>query len=218
MAVPASPGARGSDAEIPASRTAPTTPVPTPTYRLVLRSMEVLWNFYELSVGSTTFDPSGWFVFSNVPDGRFTFSISGIPPSYYVTDIRSGEMSIFDDGFIPDAVSGDIEVSVNSKGAHVQGIVRDAMKKPCASAKVILIPPPSRRQNILLYKTTTTDAQGTFEIEGVAPGEYKLFAWETIPGMAYLNEDVMKRYESLGQSITVSQGASVAKDLAVIPR
>jgi len=218
MAVPASGGARGSNADIPAARAAPTTPVPTPTYRLALRSMELLPDFFERSVGSTTFDPSGTFVFSNVPDGRFNFSVNGIPPSYYIADIRAGDMSIFDDGFVPDTYSGDIEVKVNSNGARVTGLVHDTEQKPYASARVILVPPPSRRQNILLYKSAMTDAQGTFDIEGIAPGEYKLFAWKAIPGMAYLNEDFMKKYESSGQSITVTQGAIVTKDLVVIPQ
>jgi hypothetical protein len=69
-----------------------------------------------------------------------------------------------------------------------------------------------------LYKTAIADAGGGFTLNGVAPGEYKLFAWESLSGDSYTNETFMKDYESQGQPIAVSQGESVSANVLVISR
>jgi hypothetical protein len=193
-----------------------TTPVPTPTYRIQLRSMEAYPAPFDSAAQQFTFDPSGAFVFSNVPDGRYSASVAPLPPNSYISDVRVADRSVYDDGFMAGSVDN-LEVTVSSKGAKVTGVVRDAAQKPVASARVVLVPPTARRQNMALYKAATSDAKGNFTITGIAPGEYKLFSWVTVPGTAYMNAEFIMPYEEFGKSVRLAEGASITSDVNVIP-
>src|SRR5439155_929414 len=127
-------------------------------------------------------DAPGATVFSNVPDGKFAVQVTGLPTGAYITDIRENGVSIFDSGFKADStVPGEIQVMVNLSDVVVQGEVFDAGQKPVGIAKVVLVPEQSRRMNATLYKTAFTNAAGHFVLHGVAPGMYKVFAWENTP-------------------------------------
>jgi hypothetical protein len=193
-------------------------PVPTPTYRVQLRSMEANIGIFDSAAQrGVTFDPSGVFTFPGVPDGRFSVMVTPILPNSYIVDVRSGARSVFDDGFEPGELSGEIEVTVSGKGAKIQGIVRDARQQPVPGARVILVPPPARRKNTALHKTGTADTNGKFTITGVAPGEYRLYSWESIQNNAWMSAEFMAPYENLGQSISVIQGSETTKDITLIP-
>jgi hypothetical protein len=68
-----------------------------------------------------------------------------------------------------------------------------------------------------LYKAATSDAKGNFTITGIAPGEYKLFSWVTVPGTAYMNAEFIMPYEEFGKSVRLAEGASITSDVNVIP-
>jgi hypothetical protein len=68
-----------------------------------------------------------------------------------------------------------IEVVVKSGAGSIQGKTISE-SKTVAAANVALVP-ATRRDNLSLYRATTSDAEGRFLIEGIAPGDYKLFAW-----------------------------------------
>jgi len=57
---------------------------------------------------------------------------------------------------------------------------------------VVLVPDAPRRERLMLFKTTTADTMGHFSITGIAPGEYKLFAWEQIEESAYQDPEFLK--------------------------
>jgi hypothetical protein len=200
----------------PRGQPASATPVPTPTYRIQLRSMEAYPAPFDSAAQQFTFDPSGTFVFSNVPDGRYSASVVPLPPNSYIADVRAGDRSVYDDGFMAGSVDN-LEVTLNSKGAKVIGVVRDAAQNPVVSARVVLVPPTARRQNLALYKAATSDAKGNFTITGIAPGEYKLFSWVTVPGNAWMNAEFMMPYEEFGKSVRLTEGASITSDVNVIP-
>ncbi len=195
----------------------PAGPVPSPSYRVELRSLEPYPPPFETAVRSPTFEPPGDFVFHNVPESRFYVTVVPMPPNSYIADVRSGPKSIFDDGFEVGSLSGDIEVSVSSKGAKIQGTVRDASQNAISSARVVLVPAANRRQNLALYKTAVTDAKGNFTIMGIAPGGYSVYSWESVPGDAWLNREFMARFDNRGQPVSVTQGKTINANVTLIP-
>jgi len=46
-------------------------------------------------------------------------------------------------------------------------------------------------------------------MNGVAPGSYKLFAWENIPQGAEQNEEFLSRYDALGIRVMVNAGTPI---------
>jgi hypothetical protein len=55
----------------------------------------------------------------------------------------------------------------------------------------------------LFYDRTIIDDQGQFVFQGVAPGDYKVLAFERLADTAERNPAFIARYEALGSSVTV---------------
>ena len=150
-------------------------------------------------------EQDGSFMIPAVGLGHFRLQVAGrLPPELYVSDIRQGGRSVFDSGFdVTSEPLGTFQVDLKSGAGSAQGIVEDASGKPAADATVVLVPGPLHRQNRSMYRTAVSDASGHFTIQGIAPGDYKLFAWEEITGGAYLNSHFLDPYENRGKTINV---------------
>ena len=94
-----------------------------------------------------------------------------------------------------------LDVLVSPNGATVEGYVTQG-QKACPGATVVLVPNPPRRGEQQLYKATSTDDNGRFLIQGAAPGNYKLFAWESAEDGAYRNAEFLEPFETRGQEPT----------------
>ncbi|MGD0301711.1 MAG: hypothetical protein ABSE86_31935, partial [Bryobacteraceae bacterium] len=67
------------------------------------------------------------------------------------------------------------------------------------------------------YKTTDTDQNGHFVIKGLAPGEYKIYAWEDLEQGAEQDPDFMKPHESDGEKVSIKERAHETVQLKLIP-
>jgi len=151
---------------------------------------------------------------------RYSFSAEGIPEDAYIADIREGTTSIFDTGlWIGNKSPDPIEVVINPKGASIEGVVQNADKNGIAYTTVVLVPQVSRRGVAGFYKTAITDDAGHFTFRGIAPGDYKLFAWENIPSRAWRDPEFMVPFEELGSSVHVDPAARVENTVVrLIPK
>src|SRR5207247_2155302 len=126
--------------------------------------------------------------------------------------------SVFDSGFdITSKVPPPLQIAVSSGAATVTGIVQTSIdnvpRKPVAGATIALVPEIRRRQNRALYLSATTDATGRFTIHNIAPGDYKLFAWESIPATAFQNSGFVAKFEDQGVVVHVGQNTAATVDL-----
>jgi uncharacterized surface anchored protein len=112
--------------------------------------------------------------------------------------------------------TGQLALQIGFAPGQVGVTVSDSVGQPFAGAITVMI--PSVRNRVDLYKTATTDQSGQVVFTGVAPGDYKVIAWEDVPQGAYLNSDYVQPYEDRGQSVHVDRTSSVSAQLKVIPR
>jgi hypothetical protein len=139
--------------------------------------------------------------------------------SAYVEDIREGGLSVYDNGLVVGKEPPrQVEIVIQTNGGTVLGTAYDAQLQPKAGATVVLVPPEARRQNIALYQVVTSGTDGQFGMVAVPPGQYKVFAWESIPsGGAYMNAAFMAKHEARGTSITVNPSSTTNTQVTVIP-
>jgi hypothetical protein len=135
----------------------------------------------------------------------------------YVEDIREGDTSVYGGFHIDNERARSIEVVVKTNGGSINATVIDAERKPKAGAMVVLVPVLQRFQNSAWYKTATSNASGRFAITGIAPGEYKLLAWESAPLLAYQNPAFLARYEERGHAVTVNPSSTTSAQITMIP-
>jgi len=163
----------------------------------------------------------GSFTFPLVPEGHYRFAVRGLEslPNAYVADIRQGPVSVYDNGVhIRDSAVDAIEVAINTNGGSVEVTVVGADQKPAAAMTVVLVPAQQRRQNPSLYKTGRSDPQGRVLLTNLAPGSYKLFAWDNVPPGAWMNADFIGKVEERGTSVTINAGARQAAQAKAIVR
>jgi hypothetical protein len=181
--------------------------------RLALRVLDTTPPSFVGLIGAIALDTAGKFKVASLPEARYTFQVTGLPGGAYVADIRQGGSSVMDDGFLVDAAALPVQVVLGGGGAMLDGVVETADHKPAANATVVIVPPAARRKNTLLYKVATTNEEGRFTIKGIAPGPYKIFAWESIPATAWQNVEYLSRYEDQGRSLTAPSSPGVPLNL-----
>jgi hypothetical protein len=167
---------------------------------------------------SATVGPDGTFKIPAVPEGHYrVMTVAGLPPDLYLADVRHKAVSVFNAGFdVRPGENDPIQVLVGSGAGTVSGLVQDGPTKVVAGATVALVPEAARRENLALYLSAATDASGRFVMRGVPPGDYKLFAWESVRPFAYQNEAFIAKNENRGRVIHVGQGNTVNAELTII--
>jgi uncharacterized surface anchored protein len=75
--------------------------------------------------------------------------------------------------------TGQLALQIGFAPGQVGVTVSDSVGQPFAGAITVLI--PSVRNRVDLYKTATSDQSGQVVFTGVAPGDYKVIAWEDVP-------------------------------------
>jgi len=163
-------------------------------------------------------------------DGSFEWK-SVAPGNYYVELVGEGGSNF--DVFLKSSLAGnhdvdDAGISVNggsvvldlvasTNGAVAEGMVTDQKGEPVANAVVVAVPEPRLRARVERYRTTESDQSGRFALHGIQPGDYTLFAWESVDGEAYYNPEFLKTYEAQGTALRVSEGDRKTMQVEVIP-
>ena len=141
-----------------------------------------------------------------------------LPGNYYLKSARIDGNEVLEEGLDLSAgpPRGQLELVVSPNGGQVEGaVLKDG--KPFSGATVTLVPEEKRRERRELFKTATTDQYGRFALRGLAPGDYKLYAWEEIEPGAHQDSEFLKAYEKLGHEVTVEEGSRLSAELKLIP-
>jgi hypothetical protein len=173
----------------------------------------------DLSRGAIAVSRSGEFAVRNLIDGgRYSLLLQGLPPAAYISDIRLGSRSILSDSsFIASLTEEFFEIQISMAGGIVRGGVRDATGKTVDAASVVAVPDFARRKNPAFFKRTTTDSRGQFTIQGLAPGEYQLFAWSVPPPQgAEEDPSFLGPFESRSTRVNVNVGVTAEASLRLI--
>jgi hypothetical protein len=171
----------------------------------------------DLPIGNSNaqVDDNGKFNLTNVAAMSYRINLQGLPTGAYLIAGKFGSADALGDALQVDQ-TGQLALQIGFAPGQVGVTVSDSVGQPFAGAITVLI--PSVRNRTDLYKTATTDQSGQVVFTGVAPGDYKVIAWEDVPQGAYLNSDYVQPYEDRGQSVHVDRTSSVSAQLKVIPR
>jgi Polysaccharide lyase family 4, domain II len=82
---------------------------------------------------------------------------------------------------------------------------------------VALVPDPLKEGRFDLYRLSTIGPNGQFTIQGIAPGNYKLYAWEEMEAGAYQDSDFLKKYDGKGQPVSIKLKGKEEVTLKLIP-
>jgi hypothetical protein len=159
----------------------------------------------------------GAFSLEKVNAGEYRFAIQGLPPAMYVKSARFDQNDILASGFtVTDQSPGTLQVVVSANSGQISGNVVDKDTKPVRGIPTVLIPDRNRDRREL-FKFAQTDQNGHFIMNGISPGDYKLFAWEDIEPFSYFDTDVLKQFEDNGKPVHVVETTKESYDIKLIP-
>jgi hypothetical protein len=100
--------------------------------------------------------------------------------------------------------------------AAASGNVLGDAGKPAAGAAVALVPEPSPAEPARFHDALA-DADGNVNISGVAPGEYRLFAWpEGVGSRAAFDPAFLVRFEEKGVPVVAERASTFTVDLTTV--
>ena len=171
-------------------------------------------------VGNVSLD--GTFRINNVPSGDYRLEVVSTPARLFGAGGFTREAR-FDGAdvltsplhFSGSSLNG-LDIVVTAGGGTVDGTLTDARSEAVPSAQVVLIPDRNRFRPDL-FRVVTTDQSGRFKIPFIPPGDYRLFAWESIEEYSWFDPDVLSRFETRGRAVHVTESSADTIDLRLIP-
>jgi len=160
----------------------------------------------------------GTFSLEKVNAGEYRLGVGGqLTPTMYVKSARFDQTDILSSGFaVSDKSPGALSVIISANGGQIEGTVLDKDSKALRGIPTVLIP-DSNRERRDVYKTVVTDQNGHFMMQGVTPGDYKLFAWEDIEPFSYNDPEVLRQFEDKGQAIHIVESDKKMVEVRMIP-
>jgi hypothetical protein len=154
-------------------------------------------------------DAEGRFSFPSVPPG--VWDIAVLPPirGGYIKSMRLGEKDVLAEEMeIGTAAPALLNVVVSSRGGRVEGEINGDTASD-RRLPVLLAPIGKSRQVMSFYSGSLTD-KGKFELTGVTPGKYRLFAFEpTLEVTDMRNPDLLDKLSAHGEPLEIAEGAVV---------
>jgi hypothetical protein len=186
---------------------------------------------------STRVSPDGTFVLAGAIAGNYRVYappllspnnpalLGGLPPApaglenSYIKSIRVGGADVLDSGVRLVPVEGlTMEIVIGTNAGILEGqVTRDG--KPAADVTVGMLPniASARGYRTDMHRTILTDASGHFQLRGLPPGDYKIFAWEDADKDAIMDLDFVRSYEEKGTRLEIADGEKKNIELSVIP-
>ncbi len=162
----------------------------------------------------------GSFEWKDVPAGNYYVQLVGdnnLNADWYVKSTLAGGREVNDSSISVNGGAVMLNLVVSASGAVVDGVVSDAKGQRFANAIVVAVPDAPLRSREDRYCNTVADQGGHFTLHGLAPGNYTLFAWESVEGEAYYDPEFVKLYEGQGSTLRLSEGDHKSVPLQLIP-
>ena len=159
----------------------------------------------------------GTFRIDNIWQGEYRLSLAGLPSGYYVKEARLGELDLLGGNLrFSGADARVLDIVISPRTGQVDGSVTNSQGQPVPGARVVLIP-ERNRERAELFRPATADPSGHFNIAAVAPGDYKLVAWEFIEPYAFFDRDLLKQADDSGKPVRVTESSKQTIDVVPIP-
>jgi hypothetical protein len=160
----------------------------------------------------------GTFEWKDVPPGHYSVQISDTSamPDWYLKSVAAGGAAA-DSGFNVGGGATVVSLVASANGAVAEGVATNQKDEPVADAVIVAVPEARFRSHPDRYRKAVTDQSGRFTLRGLPPGDYTIFAWESIDSDAYYNPEFLKSYESRGKALHANEGERASLQLKTIP-
>jgi hypothetical protein len=159
----------------------------------------------------------GSFTIDNIAPGEYRILANTPRPDMYLKDARLDSVDVLNQPWvISGPVSGTLSIVLANGAGQLEGNVVNDKSEPVRGIQAVLIPDRSRDRPEL-YRIATTDQSGHFTMRGIPPGDYKVFAWESIEQYSYYDPDVLVQFEQKGKAVSIGESSKPTVEVKLIP-
>jgi hypothetical protein len=138
------------------------------------------------------------------------------PEDAYIVSATVSDRDVLRDG-LELQTDTELQIVLATPGAVLTGKVSSTSGESLPDAVVALVPDAPLRNAGPLYRSGASDQNGSFELRGVAPGSYRLFAWPELEGAAYRDAPFMKQFEDGGKAVKIERPERISVDITASP-
>jgi hypothetical protein len=159
----------------------------------------------------------GTFTVEGVPPGDYKVGIVGMDPNSYIKEVRFGPSDALERPLtLTGSNAATLNIVISPRAAKLDGTIVGHDLQPVSGIQAVLVP-DRHRDRADLYKNAVTDTAGHFQMQGIAPGDYRVFAWSSLDSYSYFDTNVIQRSESQGQPVHLLESSQGTVQAKVIP-
>jgi hypothetical protein len=166
-----------------------------------------------LTVANNSVESDGAFRIESISPADYRAVVTNLPVELYAKEVRLGGLDLMNQTIHVTSgtpIGGTVDVLLSPNVSQMDGSVMDDRGQPIPGILAVLVP-DRNRDHTELFKTATTDQTGHYSIRGIPPGDYKLFAWETLESFGYFDPELLKQSESQESGYPFDPSRSVAE-------
>jgi protocatechuate 3,4-dioxygenase beta subunit len=186
-------------------------PFPLPKLRVALRS-----DFPDgIPEPAAAVSAEGTFTLHGVLRDSYTVLLTP-PAGTYLQGLKLGDRALPDLRLDLAGSTAPLTILLATDGGHIRGLVENADGETAPGIGVTLYPEGSQRDPEDRARTALTDEAGKYEIKDIAPGDYRLYAWDFADLPASRDPDFRQTFESQSTAVTVAAGGTLAVALKTV--
>jgi hypothetical protein len=141
-----------------------------------------------------------------------------VPEDLYVSSIRQGNRDVFAEGLQIMKGENTLQLLVRAGAGLVQGKVSNKGGQVVHHAAVVLLPEAKagRTRPLIAYRQGRTDQNGRFELRGIIPGTYRIYAWANLRPNEFMDSDFISKFENRGRLLQIRERDRASMDLFVL--
>jgi hypothetical protein len=165
------------------------------------------------------------------PEGHFTaellpgvYELQLVAGGFYVDSIQSGSTDVLSDGLtVTEAGVSDLRVTLAKGGGKIEGTFANLPSPKTTEPTdedqgvVMIALLAVRKHGSALIPVLNLVPPGHFQVQGLAPGDYTLYAWQGRQEIEYRNPAVLQTMSSGAVSAHVREGETEQVNMTVIP-
>lgn len=168
-------------------------------------------------------EANGEFSVTLSPAETPSFDFTNIPEGLYLKSLSLGGVDLLAN--TPNSsvsIAGTLKVELAADGASFGGSLRDARGNGIAGARLTLIPSasfasPESLARSVWKKTALSGDDGTFQITAIAPGRYRLYAFEDLDADPSFDADFLSNFGQRWKEVDLKSKESATVEVEPIP-
>jgi protocatechuate 3,4-dioxygenase beta subunit len=198
-----------------------TKPGQPPTHFPVTPLINVRFNpisfqVYELQTDPGRVDREGAFHITGIAPVHYHFEIAPLPENAYVKTVLQDGVAVSKDGDneldLSEKSSANIKIIVGLNGGQISGVVRDKEGSAMIGGNVSVYLDTDAKEP-KTSQTARIKPNGTYLLQGVRPGKYRLFAVDRMKTAGRPDRKVALELGPKGELIEAKEGDRISKDL-----